>query len=41
VELAKRQGGHVVGLAFAIELGFLNGRARLPRELDVYSVLRY
>jgi adenine phosphoribosyltransferase len=41
IELVKRQGGHVVGLAFAIELSFLEGRRRLPREVDVYSVLTY
>lgn len=41
IELVKRQGGQVVGLAFAIELTFLNGRSRLPREMDVYSVLQY
>ena len=41
VELTRRQGGHVVGLAFAIELAFLNGRQKLPRDIDVYSVLTY
>ncbi len=37
VELA---GGKVAGLAFAIELVFLNGRAKLP-GYDVYSLLQY
>jgi adenine phosphoribosyltransferase len=41
IELSKRQGGHVVGVAFAIELTFLNGRTKLPRDIDVFSVLTY
>jgi adenine phosphoribosyltransferase len=39
-ELVKRQGGELVGAAFAIELAFLNGRARLD-GMDVFSILRY
>ena len=31
VELIRKLGGVVVGAAFAVELTFLNGRARLPR----------
>jgi adenine phosphoribosyltransferase len=41
IELARRQGGHVVGVGFAIELTFLAGRAKLPRDIDVYPVLTY
>jgi adenine phosphoribosyltransferase len=40
VELVRRLGGHVVECAFIIELGFLNGRARLG-SLPVFSLLRY
>lgn len=40
VDLARKAGGQVIGLAFLIELDFLNGRSKLPGE-PVYSVLRY
>ncbi len=40
VDLVKKAGGKVLGVAFLIELDFLNGRAKLPGE-PVYSVLRY
>jgi adenine phosphoribosyltransferase len=40
-ELVKRQGGIVDGLAFAIELAFLDGRKKLPRDVEIYSVLTY
>ena len=38
--LAEEAGAKVAGLAFAIELTFLNGRARLP-GYDVFSLLQY
>ena len=38
--LVERLGGEVVGLGFVLELGFLNGRSRLP-ERDVLSLVRY
>ncbi len=38
--LARHSGGHLVGLAFLIELLALDGRAKLPDE-KVYSVLQY
>jgi adenine phosphoribosyltransferase len=38
--LIRRVGGNLVGLSFLIELGFLNGRAKLTGE-RVYSVLQY
>ena len=42
VDLVKRSGGKIVGLAFLIELEELNGRARLGlREDEVFSALRY
>jgi adenine phosphoribosyltransferase len=33
-------GGTVNGVAFAVELTFLNGRSKLP-GLDVFSLIRY
>jgi adenine phosphoribosyltransferase len=32
--------GEIVGAAFAVELTFLNGRAKLP-GVDVFSLLKY
>ena len=40
IDLARKAGGKVIGVAFLIELGFLNGRSKLPGE-NVYSVLNY
>jgi len=40
LDLARKAGGKVIGIAFLIELDFLNGRAKLPGE-NVYSVLHY
>ena len=40
VKLVKQLGGHIKGLAFAVELDFLKGRERFP-ELDVFSLLHY
>ncbi len=40
VELVQCTGGTVAGLAFLIELSFLNGRDKLP-GLDVLSLLTY
>lgn len=39
-ELVQRQDGIVVGVAFLIELAFLNGRKQLE-GLPVYSVIKY
>jgi adenine phosphoribosyltransferase len=38
--LVERLGGDVVGAGFLVELGFLEGRSRLP-GLDVESLIRY
>ena len=38
--LVRKLGGAVQGLAFLVELEFLNGRSRIPNE-TVYSVLKY
>lgn len=40
LDLARKSGGQVIGVAFLIELDFLNGRSKLAGE-PVYSVLRY
>jgi adenine phosphoribosyltransferase len=40
VQLVKRLGGELHGLAFLIELMFLNGKAKLAGE-NVYSVIQY
>jgi adenine/guanine phosphoribosyltransferase-like PRPP-binding protein len=36
----ERLGGEVVGLGFALELAFLDGRSRLPGR-DVQSLVSY
>ena len=40
VELVKKLGGEVVGIAFLIELTFLNGRHKLEGH-DVFSLIQY
>jgi adenine phosphoribosyltransferase len=40
VQLVRSLGGIVDGAAFAVELTFLNGRAKLP-GLDVFSLIQY
>ena len=40
VDLVRRSGGEILGLAFLIELEELNGRARLGEE-EIFSALRY
>ena|SRR5262245_2878382 len=40
VELVKRLGGELYGLAFLIELLFLDGRSKIPGN-EVFSVLQY
>ena len=39
-KLVEQLGGHVVGMGVVLELGFLNGRARLPGS-DIFSLLQY
>ncbi|MFZ0038358.1 MAG: adenine phosphoribosyltransferase [Candidatus Acidiferrales bacterium] len=39
-QLIRQLGGEVSGAAFALELNFLNGRAKLP-GIDVFSLLKY
>ena len=40
VKLIRQLGGEVVGAAFAVELTFLDGRAKLP-GIHVFSLLKY
>jgi adenine phosphoribosyltransferase len=40
VNLIRQLGGEIAGAAFAVELTFLNGRAKLP-GIDVFSLLQY
>ena len=40
IQLVRKLGGEVAGAAFAVELSFLNGRAKLP-GVDVFSLLKY
>lgn len=40
VKLVRQLSGEVLGAAFAVELSFLNGRAKLP-GLDVFSLIQY
>ncbi len=39
-DLVEDRGGHVVGCAFLVELGFLGGRERLA-PFDVHTLVRY
>jgi adenine phosphoribosyltransferase len=39
-QLVRQLGGELLGMAFLIELLFLNGKAKLPNE-QVFSVLQY
>lgn len=40
VELVERLGGEVAGIAFLIELSFLNGRSKLG-DYDIFSLITY
>jgi len=40
IKLVEQLGGEIVGLAFVVELDFLNGRKRF-KDLDVFSLLHY
>jgi adenine phosphoribosyltransferase len=39
-ELVRKLGGEVAGASFAVELTFLNGRAKLP-GIDVFTMIQY
>src|ERR1700681_3196940 len=40
VALVRKLGGEVAGASFAVELTFLNGRAKLP-GIDVFTMIQY
>ncbi len=40
VELVEKLGGNVIGIAFVIELTFLNGRKRLG-DHDIFALIQY
>ncbi len=40
VELVEKLGGNVIGIAFVIELTFLNGRQRLG-DHDIFALIQY
>ena len=40
IDLITRLGGNVVGVAFLVELSFLEGRARL-KDYEVFSLLQF
>jgi adenine phosphoribosyltransferase len=40
IGLIRQLGGEIAGAAFAVELNFLQGRAKLP-GIDVFSLLKY
>lgn len=39
VEFVRRKGAELVGLGFVLELDFLNGRAKLPEDADILTLL--
>lgn len=41
VEMARQLEADLRGLAFLVELTFLDGRSKLPADVEVFSVLRY
>ncbi|GGH48303.1 adenine phosphoribosyltransferase [Paenibacillus sp. JGP012] len=41
INLIEQLGGNVVGAAFLIELNDLNGRAKLPENMNVFTLMNY
>ncbi|WP_027414935.1 adenine phosphoribosyltransferase [Aneurinibacillus terranovensis] len=41
INLVKQLGGEIVGLAFLIELTYLDGRKRVGNEYDIFSLVKY
>ncbi|MBR2564529.1 MAG: adenine phosphoribosyltransferase [Paenibacillus sp.] len=41
INLIEQLGGNVVGAAFLIELVDLNGRAKLPENMNVFTLMKY
>lgn len=40
-ELIKKVGGELVGIGFVIELGFLDGRSKLDKSAEMFSLINY
>jgi adenine phosphoribosyltransferase len=40
-KLLTMLGGNVIGIGFIIELAFLSGRDKLPKDVDVFSLISY
>jgi adenine phosphoribosyltransferase len=40
-DLIKKIGGIPVGIAFVVELEFLDGRKKLPQDIDITSMVKY
>lgn len=40
-QLLRTVGANVIGIGFVTELGFLSGRERLPKDVDLFSMLTY
>src|SRR3989338_8050510 len=41
VKLVKKIGGVIVGIAFVVELEFLHGRKKLPRDLRITTLISF
>lgn len=41
IKLLRQTGAKIVGAAFVIELAELNGRDRLPKDMEVVSMIKY
>ena len=40
-QLLRTIDAHVIGLGFVVELGFLPGRDRLPKDIDAFALLKF
>ncbi|HTI14967.1 MAG TPA: adenine phosphoribosyltransferase [Dictyobacter sp.] len=40
IELVEKLGGHIAGISFLVELGFLKGREKLS-DYDVFALIQY
>lgn len=41
IDLVKKLGGEIVGLAFLIELTYLNGRDKLGEDQNIFTLVQY
>ena len=41
IKLLKQTGANIIGAAFVIELTELKGRERLPKDIEVVSMIKY